>query len=185
MAKASNNILLQGLTGSLGGQLVLRRGRRGQTIVSAKPVFGPDRQFSAAQKAHQQAFREASAYARVASDDAFYRLKSQQRDQSAYNAAIADWFHPPQIVEVDVTHWSGQAGETIRVKAVDDTQVIQVSLVITDESGQVLEQGTADPGDGFWWSYVTTAQANGKRCLQVTAQDRPGNQAQHTWLSHG
>jgi hypothetical protein len=39
MAKVFDNIVLSGLTGSLGDKLVLRRGRRGQTIGSKKPVF--------------------------------------------------------------------------------------------------------------------------------------------------
>jgi hypothetical protein len=72
MAQVFDNIVLSGLTGSLGGKLVLRRGRRGQTIVSKKPVFAPDRAFSAAQKAHQQAFREAAAYAKATKNEQVY-----------------------------------------------------------------------------------------------------------------
>jgi len=29
--------------------------------------------------------------------------------------------------------------------------------------------------------YVTTAQANGRRSLKITVQDRPGNTAQTSW----
>ncbi len=53
--------------------------------------------------------------------------------------AVADWFHPPEIVEVNLDGWTGKAGEKIRVKAVDDVRVKQVSVVITDEQDAVLD----------------------------------------------
>jgi hypothetical protein len=58
---------------------------------------------------------------------------------------------------------------------------MQVFVVISDANGTVLEQGAAFPLDAFWWSYVTTAHASGNRRLLVTAQDRPGHEAQTTW----
>jgi hypothetical protein len=110
MAKVFDNIVPSGLTGSLGNKLVLRRGRRGQTIVSKKPVFAPDRVFSAAQKAHQQAFREAAAYAKTAKNGQTYLKKAEKTGQAPYNLAVRDWFNKPQIVELDVTGWNGEAG---------------------------------------------------------------------------
>jgi hypothetical protein len=181
MAQVFDNIVLSGLTGSLGDKLVLRRGRRGQTIVSKKPVFAPDREFSAAQKEHQQAFREAAGYAKAAKNEPVYLKKAEKTGQAPYNVAVADWFNKPQIVELDVTAWNGQAGQPIRIRATDDVQVMQVFVVISDGNGTVLEQGAAFPLDAFWWSYVTTAHANGNRRLLVTAQDRPGHKAQTTW----
>jgi hypothetical protein len=181
MAKVRNNILIQGLTGSLGNQLVIRTGKGGQTIVSAKPVFAPNRKLSAAQQAHHAAFQEAAAYAKFARDADIYVAKAQGTTLNPYNVAVADWFNKPRILELDVTAWNGQAGQPIRVRATDDVQVTQVFVVISDGNGTVLEQGAAFPLDTFWWSYVTTAQANGNRRLLVTAQDRPGHKAQTTW----
>jgi len=53
--------------------------------------------------------------------------------------------------------------------------------VFSDGDGTVLEQGKALPMDTAWWSYMTTAHANGSRRLLVTAQDRPGHKAQTAW----
>ena len=108
MAKVFDNIVLSGLTGSLGDQLVLRRGRRGQTIVSKKPVFAPDREFSAAQKEHQQAFREAAAYAKAAKNEHVYLEKAEKTGQAPYNLAVQDWFNKPQITALDVTGGMGR-----------------------------------------------------------------------------
>ena len=181
MAEVFDNIVLSGLRGSLGGKLVLRRGRRGQTIVSKMPVFAPNREFSAAQKAHQQAFREAAAYAKAAKNEPIYLEKAEKTGQAPYNLAVRDWFNKPQITALDVTGWNGQAGQPIRIRTTDDIQVTQVSVVISDGDGTVLEQGKALPMDTAWWSYVTTAHANGSRRLLVTAQDRPGHKAQTAW----
>ena len=178
MAKVFDNILIQGLTGSLGDQLVFRRGRRGQTIVSRRPVFAPDREFTASQKAHQQAFREATAYARSVQRDEFYLTQAKEKGRSPYNLAVADWFNKPQVLELDVSGWDGQAGQPIRIKATDDVGVTQVSVVISDGNGTVFEQGIAYPLDGLWWSYVTTKPTNGSRRVHVTALDRPGNKAE-------
>ena len=181
MAEVFDNIVLSGLTGSLGGKLVLRRGRRGQTIVSKMPVFAPNREFTAAQKAHQQAFREATAYAKSARRENVYLARAEKTGQTPYNVAVADWFNKPQITALDVTGWNGQTGQTIRIKAIDDVRISRVSVVITDGNGTVFEQGNAQPGDASWWTYITTAPANGNRRLEITALDLPGNKAQTTW----
>ena len=43
MAIVFNNIFMRVLTGSLGRQFFLRKGRGGQTIFSVQPVFAPIR----------------------------------------------------------------------------------------------------------------------------------------------
>src|SRR3972149_1767766 len=94
---------------------------------------------------------------------------------SAHNVAERAKMNKPQIPEIDVKGWNGQAGQPIRVKATDDVQVIRVSVVIGDGNGTVLEQGNASQDEGQWWTYVTTVQTNGSRSLKITAHDRPGN----------
>ena len=80
-----------------------------------------------------------------------------------YNVAVADWFHEPEIKDIDLSGWNGQAGQTIRIEAVDDVQVKQVTVVITDETGTVLEQGAAVQADSLWWTYTTTKAASGRQ----------------------
>ena len=48
MAKVTRNIVMSGLSGSLGKDLVVRQMRDGRTIISAKPNFS-NRQFSEGQ----------------------------------------------------------------------------------------------------------------------------------------
>jgi hypothetical protein len=184
MAEVFDNIILEGLRGSLGDKLVLRRGRGGKTIISAKPVFAPDREFSAAQKAHQQAFRAAAAYAKSAKGENVYLAKAEKTGQSAYNLAVKDWFNKPEILELDITGWSGQAGQAIHIKAIDDVQISRVSVVITNGNGTLLEQGNAGPGEASWWTYMTTVSTKGDRQLEVAALDMPGNEAKSGWQNY-
>ena len=184
MAKIANNIITEGLSGTLGGRLVFRSGKNGQTIVAAKRASDPDREYNAAQLAQQDAFRQAAAYAKAARVETVYVTKAEGTTKSAYNVAMADWFNKPKIVELDVTGWNGQAGQPINIKAMDDVQVTRVSVMILDGNGTVVEQGQASPDEGIWWTYVTKAPANGNRYLQVTAYDRPGNTAQTSWQNN-
>jgi hypothetical protein len=176
MAKVRNNIVVQGLSGSLGDQLVIKQDKAGRTIVSVKPTFDEHRTFSDSQKAQQTKFQEAAAYAKAAKTEAVYAQEAAGTPKSAYNVAMADWFHPPEIVEVNLEGWTGQAGQPIRIRALDDVQVKQVTVVITDEDDAVLEQGAATV-EGTWWVYTTTAAATGHPKVLVSAQDLPGHVA--------
>jgi hypothetical protein len=69
MAKVRKNALLEDLSGST-GDLVLKRARSGTMYVARKPTFPDDRQFSAAQLAHQQRFKATAAYPRQAQTQA-------------------------------------------------------------------------------------------------------------------
>ena len=175
MAKIRNNIFVRGLTGEVGEQFVIRKDKAGRTIISNKPEFDGNRQFSEAQLAQQEAFREASAYAQKAKDQEVYVSKAEGTPLHPRNVAMADWLHPPEIKDIDVSGWDGQAGQTICIEAVDDVQVKQVTVVITDEAGAVLEQGSAVQADNLWWNYTTTKAATGTPKVIASAQDLPGH----------
>jgi hypothetical protein len=181
MAKVRNNIVIKGLSGSLGDQLVIKQDKAGRTIVAMKPEFDPNRTFSEAQKAVHESFREATAYAKTVKTEAAYVSKAEGTPQSPYNMAVADWFHAPEILDVDATAWHGAVGQVIRVKAMDDVQVTQVNVVITDNAGAVLEQGQAVRADGLWWQYTTTATAADNPRIVATARDLPGHIAEFHW----
>ncbi len=111
-----------------------------------------------------------------------YQAKAEGKATSSYNEAMADWFHEPEIKEIDVSAWTGQAGQAIRVKALDDVQVKKVTIVISDDQGVVLEQGEAESIDGLWWGYTTTAAVTvAQAMILATAQDLPGHVGQMTW----
>jgi hypothetical protein len=54
--------------------------------------------------------------------------------------AVADWFHTPEVGEVDVSRYTGEVGEIIRAKVTDDVQVTRVNIVITTEDEVVLNK---------------------------------------------
>ncbi|HET8579667.1 MAG TPA: hypothetical protein VFL31_01595 [Nitrospiraceae bacterium] len=171
MAKAVKDKLLPGLSGKLEG-IIIRRMREGSIRLGAKPDFS-ERQFSEGQLAHQQRFREASAYARraVRIEPAYAEL-ARRTNRNAYNIALSDWFHPPVIYSIE------RVGGLIRVEAGDNVLVAKVELKILDVQGQILEQGYAIQRDPElcheWWEY--TAETGGT--ILVEAWDLAGNKTQ-------
>ena len=59
--------------------------------------------------------------------------------------AVADWFHPPEVVEVDLGGWSGGLGEKLRARVRDDAQVKAVHFVIAQADGTLVEEGAGAP----------------------------------------
>ena len=176
MAKVKKNVVMKGLSGMLGDQVVVKQDKGGRTIVSVKPTFPEDRELSAAQQKQVEAFKEAAHYAKAASKtEAIYAEKAEDTPRSGYNVAIADWFHEPEIGEIDLSGWTGQAGQPIRIKAMDDVQVERVTVLITDAEDVLLEQGSAAPEDGLWWVYTTTQTASDQPKVIAIARDLPGN----------
>lgn len=101
--------------------MVLKHARGGQTILCRKPTFSDQRVFSPAQREHQARFREASAYAKQAAQRVpIYAEKAKKTGQPAYNVALADFMHPPEILGIDLSGYTGKAGEVIRIQARDD-----------------------------------------------------------------
>jgi len=172
--------MARGLSGAVGEQFVIRKDKAGRTIVGNIPTFDENRQFSEAQQAQQEAFREASAYAQSAKDQEVYVKKAEGTPMHPRNVAMADWFHAPEIKDIDLSGWTGQAGQTICIEAIDDVQVKQVTVVITDETGAVLEQGAAVSGNDGWWNYTTTKAASGTPKVIASALDLPGHIAKMT-----
>ena len=185
MAKVRNNIITRGLSGAMGDQIVFRAGKGGQTIVSAKSAF-TERVFNASQLAQQEAFKQAIAYAKSARDEIPYITKAQGTTMSAFNAAVVDWFNEPEVLEIDASDWTGEIGQTIRIKAQDDTHVAKVHVLIDTAQGTVFEQGDAVQADGLWWEYTTTtlvAQTPAPR-VAATAEDLPGNSNGLVWQNN-
>lgn len=175
MAKVRNNVVVRGLSGSFGDQMIIKIDKAGRTIVSNKPEFDEDRVFTPAQQAQQEKFREASVYAKDAKDLEVYAEKAEGTPMHPYNVALADWLHAPEIKDINLSAWTGEVGQAIRIQAMDDVEVKQVSVVITDEEGAVLERGMATADNGDWWTYRTTATASGNPKVLVAAEDLPGH----------
>ena len=165
MAKVIDNVLVRGLSGKLGDQVVIRRLRDGRTIVCAKPDFS-HRKLSKGQKSHHKRFQAAAAYAREAArTNPIYAQLAEGTMKNAYNVALGDWFHAPVIQSVE------RRGKAIRIEVTDDVMVASVQVMILDKKGNVVEKGEAVRKKGDWWEYAPGADGQ----VVVEARDMAGN----------
>jgi hypothetical protein len=166
MAKVKKNMMLQGLSGSIGPDHYARVTKNGKTIISHKPDFG-NRQFSEAQLDNQNRTKQAAAYAKVAyKANPIYAQKAAGTSSNAYNLAVRDWRRPPVIRSMDMD-FNGK----VRVSAHDDMMVTGVTVTVLDDAGQCLEHGEAELVMGVWWDY----QTSNKGQIRVEAWDLAGN----------
>ena len=179
MAKVGDNIVTTGLSGKL-GDLIVFRIRDGKTIVSKAPKKGTT-EVSEAQGQQRLKFQEAVLYAKSAIADEAQKEKykaSAENGQNAYNVAVADFLSAPHISEIDVSNYTGQPDSYIRVRAVDDFEVKEVSVSIRNADGTELEGGPAILQDGnIWWRYTATTvneSPEGNKII-VRVTDVPGN----------
>jgi len=179
MAKVKLNPLLEQVRGQL-GDLVFKQ-YADKTVLSRKPSF-EGVEWSAAQVTHRERFRQAVAYAKSALADpeaqAAYSAAARAAGRTAFNLAVADFFHLPVVDEVDLSGYSGRVGDPITIRASDDFAVVEVRVILMGAEGEVLETDTAvetPPGSGRWVYRATTAAPTGATVrVVVTATDRPG-----------
>ena len=167
MAKVKKNLMMSGLSGTLGPDHYVRVTKDGRTIISTKPDFS-NRQFSEAQFSQQSRAQQAAAYGKVACrENPIYAEKAKGTSKNAYNIAFADWMKPP------VLHGIEYCDGRIRVDVSDNVVVTRVTLTILDPEGKTLEQGDAELMYGVHWEY----QPVNKGWIRVEAWDLPGNLA--------
>jgi hypothetical protein len=179
MAKSNNNIITHGLSGKIGEMVVFSQ-RGGKTIVGKIP----DKShviFSEKQKNVNHKFQEAVIYSRGALADpakkAAYKAAAKP-GQSAFNVAVADFFNAPQIESINLSGYTGLAGQAIVVTATDDYEVKLVTVAIYNSDGSLVEKGDAlANANKSLWTYTTTAandHQHGDKIV-VQASDIPGN----------
>lgn len=165
MATVKRNIIVEGMSGTLGKQLVFRQMKDGRTIVSTKPDFS-NRVFSREQLTHQSRFQEASAYARqAAKTNPIYMELAKGTTKTAYNIALSDWFNPPII------HSIKQQNGHILIEAMDNVLVAKVTVTVLDKEGNLRERGQAVQVKGSLWEYAHTGEGK----VIVEAFDLAGN----------
>ena len=175
MTKVFYNGSIKNFRGRI-GNLIFRQLPDGTTVVSqAKPKETGRRKKrakekrSAGQKNHNERFSDASAYARKEQTQPVYvELAAAATMKTAYNFAVSDWFHPPEIHRIE------RKKGCIRVEATDNIQVAKVVITIFDEENQILEKGDAIRQKGNWWKFATTTQG---KSIQAEAWDLPGHKA--------
>ena len=94
--------------------------------------------------------------------------------------------HPPEILALDLSGYTGKAGQVIRIQARDDVKVERVSVAITDENQQMVEQGVAiADASEVWWTFSTTADCpTATATVAVRVEDLPGNRVEQVVAHH-
>ncbi len=184
MAKVKMNPVLERIRGKI-GDLVFRR-NYGQTSISSLPDAST-RPPTLAQQEVQSRFQQAAAFGRSMLADPARRPRYEQlakaRNLPLFSVAIADYFNPPVVGEIDASAYHGQIGETIRVLASDDVEVVSVGVAIRGADNAIVEQGAATRLGDIWVYTATTAAPVGEPLtVEVTAKDRPANATVKTVL---
>jgi hypothetical protein len=177
MATSKKNVVTFGLSGKIGDMLVFRQ-MGGKTIVSSVPE--KSQVASEKQLAQRKRFQQAIIYAQIATADpetkGLYDAAAK-KGKKLVNVAVADLFNAPDIEQIDLSGYSGNVGDRIRIIASDDFAVKSVHVRITNADGSLVEEGNAAQGVSKLWIY-TAAQSNeqldGDKIV-VSASDLPGN----------
>lgn len=179
MAKVSLNAITSRMTGKV-GDLVFRT-YGGQTFAQLMPKV-KKRKPSSAQKKRQLLFRNAQAYAAKILADPLQRKLYQElglaRKQPPNALLISNFLTPPTVDQIEASGYKGRPGNTIKVLASDDIEVVSVKVAIRDHVGALLEEGSAQKDHGVWFYTVTTTVPQGQAVtIEATATDRPGHHA--------
>ncbi|ATA90845.1 hypothetical protein CGC56_00825 [Capnocytophaga canimorsus] len=183
MAESKNNIITHGLSGKVGNMLVFSQ-RNGKTIVSQKPT----KKAITSEKVKEQMakFQQATIYAKTALKnptvkEEYQSVADKKQGVTAYNVAVADMLQAPKIEQIDLSAYTGQVGDTIKVRVYDDFKVASVSVHIYNSDGSLMEEGNA-VDNGLDWVYTVTqtnADLSGDKIV-VRATDIPANTTEAT-----
>jgi hypothetical protein len=103
--------------------------------------------------------------------------------KTAFMLAVTDFLKPPRISEIVCSGYNGHVGDKILVSAIDDFNVKEVSLNITDSSGNMIEEGQCQPdGTDMYWQYTATVEVSSLSGVVITAvaKDNPGHTGEST-----
>lgn len=159
MAKIKNNTVLDGVSGMIGDQIVIRQTEHG-AVMAARPA-PRHRDPTPAQKAQHDRFRAAVMYAKSAASRPEYQKRAAAHHTSAHNVATADFLHPPEVYEIDLERYHGKAGDVIEVRVFDDVEVQTVGILIATDDNVVVEKGVMKQvkNDPTKWVYTATQDA--------------------------
>lgn len=177
--KIQLNRAFRGMQGTLDG--VTYKRFEGQTISvpKPKPYAGPP---TAAQLRVRERFTEAASYANAVMNDparlpVYAAAAKSLGRQSAFPVMVGDYLKLPEVKEIDLVDYTGHVGDPIKIKAVDDFEVVSVKVTIRNAAGTTLEQGLATKGDTRWvYLAQTVAPTDQNLTIEAEASDRPGNQ---------
>jgi len=180
MARSTNNVVMKGISGTIGKMLVFRTNAADKTIVARRPKPS-NKPLTVAQLEVRDRFTEAAYYAKAAIGNPTLKEEYQAKakpGQSAYNIAFADYLKAPQLRKVFADEYNGQIGDILIFRVIDNFKLQSVTLRILGTDNNVIEQGAATQlENGLDWQYIATVAnptVEGSN-LEVTAKDTPGN----------
>ena len=179
MSKVRYNGVADALQGRMG--VVVFRRVLGRLYASNRPNEST-KPPSADQMAQREYFAKAAGSAkdnlRVPEIRAVYERVALARQTTPFGAAMSDFFHPPEVLEVDLTAFTHAAGGRIKVHARDDAEVKSVDLTVRRMDGTVVEQGGAEQDGTFWYYTSKTSIAPGTPLvIEAKARDWASNTA--------
>jgi hypothetical protein len=179
MSSTTENYLTKNYRGKFGNQMVYRN--RGGVSILAKPPKKSTKEPSAAQAEIRRKFKLASRWAKLALQDpeklALYASKATGM-LTPYVVAMSDFLKPPVVHLIDASGYKGVAGNQILVIASDYTRVTGITLKITDNNDNVIEEGACMEASNLdHWVYNVTQDVPGLTGLviSVIATDIPGH----------
>lgn len=179
MANIYRKIAIHRLTELLSDPFADQLTDPGTIIFANQPTSDQNQRNAETGTTNQDALRQATTYANFARRQDVYVNKAKGDNVTAYTIALIDWFGAPKVLEINVDHWTGQIGQTIRVKARDNVRVASVFVVIRDADENVVEMGEAVQVEvgSPWWNYTTTShiKITPFPFVEAIAQDLAGN----------
>jgi hypothetical protein len=180
MAKVTLHPSIGAMSGKL-GDMVYRR-LWGQEITSRLPDFSK-RKLSEKQRAQVGRFTTGSVKWKGLPVEVQARYKARAKELEMPPCALYQKTNarPPSVEDIDLSQYTGQAGQFIRVGAVDLVDVAGVEVIIREAGGNQLEAGSATrpPEGNPYWIYQTTAAASSAAgvTVEATAANWPGKRA--------
>ena len=184
MATLKPNPILGTLRGKI-GDLVFVPAADHTVVVKHLPVRKAE--FTAGERRGQQRFAQAAAYVKQVRQQpdiyAFYQAAAKATGRRACDLAHKDFWHSPEISDIDLSAYHGQPGQELRIVAVDDCGVLAVMVALSRLDGALLEHGAATlSSEPSLWTYRAQQELAPGQTIQVhiSATDRPGNVGRKT-----
>jgi hypothetical protein len=188
MARIVLNPAIQIISGDVGG-FIYRQQADGTLILAKQRLPDPDREPTEAQAQQLQRFKEASArYTRLMENSgtqaAYQQLMTERGIKYSVRALVmGDIMGAPKIDTIDLSHYQGAVGDSIRVLAEDSVGVSRLTLSVYDTTAsQVVESGekafTSQIASTVEWEYTVTVAVPADHAIEVrvAAYDLAGNQ---------
>lgn len=183
MASSGNNILTRNYSGKVGDQYVMRtRGKK--SIIAGLPKkrkLGADA--LSQMESIKRKFSLAVIYARKAITNPALKEEYaavRRGNQSAFNVAFLDAYKAPELADLRTDGFTGVAGQSLVVQAIDNFRVTKVSFALSSPDGKLLEEGEAMMDEnGYDWIYTTQSDipSPSGTIIRITAEDIPKNRS--------